>query len=85
MYIIKTHYEATEKNRNFAGDIQDWYTGKGGWVMGDKNVFPSDWQIEHGGYPTLAGAKRGLKAAQNSAEWEMQQGFWKVSVELVEC
>lgn len=85
MYIIKTHYEATEKNTNFAGDIHDWYSGKGGFIIGSKNVFPSEHQIECCGYSTLAAAKRGLKAAQETAEWETKNGWWRVAAELVEC
>ena len=84
MYIIKYHYEATEKNTNFAGDIHDAYTGKGGNVLSIRR-FPNECQIEFFGYPTLAGAKRGLRCAQENAEWETKNGWWNVTAELVKC
>lgn len=84
-YIIKNHYEATEANTNFAGDIHDWYTGVGGTIIGNKNKFPSEWEIENYGYKTFAAAKRGLKAAQETAEFETKYGFWNVTVEMYAC
>lgn len=85
MYIIKTHYEATEQNHNFAGAIKDFYIGKGGFIIGSENKFPSEYQIEHCGYSTLAAAKKGLKSAQECAEWETRNGWWIVTAELVKC
>ena len=85
MYIIKQHYEATEKNTNFAGIIRDYYSGKGGFIIGIENEFPNKHQIECCGYSTLAAAKRGLKAAHECAEWETKNGWWVVTAELVEC
>lgn len=85
MYIIKTHYEPTEKNTNRAGDIHDWYSGKGGSHIGGAGKFPSDWEIEHYGFTSLAGAKKALREAQNAATWETRNGWWNVTAELIEC
>ena len=53
--------------------------------MGGRDIFPSAWEINRSGYSTLASAKRALKAALNGAERETEQGWWKVTVELIEC
>lgn len=84
MYIIKQHYEATEANKNFAGKITDYYTGKGGTIFSE-NKLPYKTAVDWYGYKTLAAAKRGLKAAQESAEWETACGYWIVSVSLIEA
>lgn len=84
MFIIKKHYEATENNPNFAGEVKDYYEGRAGELL-SSGEFPSKWQIEEYGYKTLAGAKRGLAKAQELTEWETSRGFWKVSVSIVSC
>lgn len=84
MYIIKRHYEATENNPNFAGEIKDYYTGKAGEIL-STDTLPAQWKIEEYGYKTEAGAKRGLAKAQEMAEWETEHGYWNVSVSLVRC
>lgn len=84
MYIIKTHYEATEANKNFAGEIHDWYSGKGGERLGAKDTFPCAWEIAKYGYKALAPARRGLQAAQSMAEWETGHGYWVVTAEILE-
>ncbi|MBQ9167940.1 MAG: hypothetical protein IJX67_05985 [Oscillospiraceae bacterium] len=84
MFIIKKHYEATEYNPNFAGEVKDYYEGKAGHIL-SSNTFPVKWEIENYGYKTLAAAKRGLKKARELADWETAKGFWNVSVELVPC
>ena len=84
-YIIKKHYEATEKNTNFAGEVKDYYQGKAGHTIGFHNNFPTNWEIETFGYVTLAAAKRGLKAAIEYANWETGMGYWNVTATLVEC
>ena len=83
MFIIKKHYEATENNPNFAGEVKDYYEGKSGHTLGH-NDFPRDWEINSYGYKTYAAAMRGLKAAIESADWETKQGYWNVTAELVE-
>ena len=45
MFIIKTHYVATEANKNFAGEEQTWYSGKKGHTL-SKNEMPA--QLGHG-------------------------------------
>jgi hypothetical protein len=85
MYIIKTHYEATENNPNFAGETQDWYSGKGGKILADRDKFPYSYFIREDGYKTLAAARRGLKAAQELAESETAHGYWIVTAEIVEA
>lgn len=84
MYVIKIHYTATEANPTFVGE-HDWYEGKGSVVIGDRNEFPSDWEVNAYGYKTHAGAMRGLKAAQERAEWETKYGFWIATASLVTC
>lgn len=84
MFIIKKHYEATETNKNFAGEIRDYYEGKAGHIIGCNN-FPTNWEITTWGYKTLAAAKKGLKVAKDLAEWETECGHWNVTVELVEA
>ena len=84
-YIIKKHYEATEKNTNFTGEVMDFYQGKGGHAVGTCNEFPVKWEIEAFGYTTLAAAKRALKAAIEMATWETNMGFWNVTATLIEC
>lgn len=84
MYIIKKHYEATESNLKFAGDVKDWYEGQNGFLIGG-NGFPTKSEINAFGYNTLAGAKRGLKKAEELAKWETEKGHWKVTVELIKC
>lgn len=84
MFIIKKHYEATENNPNYAGEIKDYYEGAGGETL-SSNFLPSKWQIETYGYKTMVGAQRGLAKARELAEWETSHGFWNVTVSLVEC
>lgn len=81
MYIIKKHYEATDSNPNFAGEVKDYYEGKSGHQLIQPLV---RWEIEEYGYKTIAAAARGLKAVQGLCDWETSKGFWKVSAELVE-
>ena len=83
MYIIKIHYEATKDNPNFAGEIHDWYTGKGGEHLSAKDEFPTTYFIQNYGYKTLAAARRGLKAAKELADWETKKGYWIVTVEII--
>lgn len=83
MFIIKKHYEATETNKNFAGEVRDYYEGKGGHTLGHDD-FPCQWEINNYGYTTKSGAARGLKAAIELAEWETKQGHWTVTAELIE-
>lgn len=83
MFIIKTHYEATETNENFKGKITNYYSGKRGRLLSE-NELPAKWLINEYGYSTLHGAKRGLKTASDLAEWETNEGHWNVSVELIE-
>lgn len=85
MYIIKKHYEATQSNTNFAGEIRNYYEGKAGHTIGNDKIYPTKWEIETFGYKTLAAAKRGLKKAAELAEWETKAGHWNVSAELIEC
>ena len=84
MYIIKIHYEATATNPNFVGN-HDWYEGKGGTIIGDRNEFPKTWEIAKYGYKTYAAAMRGLKAAKERAVAETAFGFWIATAELVNC
>lgn len=84
MYIIKKHYEATDINKNFAGDVRDYYEGKRGHLLSQHDQFPSEWNIREYGYKTLAAAKKGLKVVQELCEWEEQKGYWKVSAEIIE-
>lgn len=83
MYIIKKHYEATESNPNFAGEVKDFYEGKAGRLIGS-NSFPTKGEIDAYGYGSLAAAKKGLARANEYAEWENKMGHWNVSVELIE-
>jgi hypothetical protein len=83
MYIIKTHYEATESNPNFVGE-HDWYEGKGGVIIGERNELPKTWEINEYGYKTHAGALRGLKAAKERAEHETGYGYWVATADIVE-
>lgn len=84
-YIIKKHYEATEKNTNFAGEVKDFYQGKGCHTIGTESRFPVKFEIDNYGYTTLAAAKRGLKAAIEFATWETGLGYWNVTATLIEC
>lgn len=84
MFIIKWHYEATENNPNFPGEIKDYYMGKAGEIL-SCNKLPAKGEIEEYGYKTMGQAKRGLAKAQEAAKWENERGFWKVSVSLVNC
>lgn len=83
-FIIKQHYEATEKNTNFAGEVIDYYTGKGYSALG-KNEFPIRYYIENYGFSTKAAAMRALKAIIAGNKQEESYGFWKVTSTLVEC
>lgn len=83
MYIIKTHYEATANNPNFAGETRDYYYGKARHLIGSDN-FPTNFSIKNYGYATLSAAKRGLKKAIELANWETEKGYWSVTVDLVE-
>lgn len=83
MYIIKKHYKATATNLNFIGVVKDYYEGKAGKVLSIDD-FPTKYMINEYGYPTLAGAKRGLKTARNLAEHENSFGHWNVTVDLIE-
>lgn len=83
-YIIKKHYEATENNPNFKGEIKDYYEGKAGHIIGSDH-FPAAWEIEEYGYSTKAAAIKGLKVAKELADWETNRGFWNVTVSLVEA
>lgn len=83
MYIIKKHYEATEKNTNFASDVRDYYLGKGQHLIG-RNTFPTAWEINTFGYRTKAAAMKGLKSATELANSETRDGWWVVTAELVE-
>lgn len=82
-YVIKKHYEATDANTNFKGEVHDYYEGKAEALLSE-DKFPAAWLIEAHSYTTLSGAKRGLKKAQELAEWETNKGWWKVTAELVE-
>ena len=84
MFIIKSTHIATETNANFTGETQVWYNGKNWSSLGDKNKFPEEWEIREYGYTTKASAMKGLTAHKKVADWEEKQGFWKVTVELVE-
>lgn len=85
MYIIKKHYEATDSNHNFAGEVKDYYEGKAGHLLSHHNQFPTRWEIEEYGYKTLAAAKKGLKSVLELCEWETAKGFWTVTAELIQC
>lgn len=67
-YIIKKHYEATEDNNEFKGQVHDYYEGKAETLIGGEDKFPASWEIDTYAYTTLQGAKRGLKKAQELAE-----------------
>lgn len=84
MFIIKKHYEATKTNKNFAGEIHDYYCGKAGHTLSQDEI-PCKYFINEYGYSTKAAAMRGLKAAKEFADWETKRGHWNVSAELVEC
>ena len=83
MYILKRHYEATEKNSYFFGDKIDYYYGVGDWLI-SVNEMPNPTLVKLHGYKTLAGAKTGLRAESKLAESETARGYWNVSVELLE-
>lgn len=83
-YIIKKHYEATETNKNFAGEVHDWYEGKAGHIL-SKDKMPTEYFINEHGYTTKAAAKRGFNAAVKMAKWETDLGHWNVTVSLIEC
>lgn len=83
MYIIKKHYEATESNQNFAGQVHEWCCGKGGELIAAQDTFPTAYTINEYGYKTLTSAKRGLAAAKRLADWESSHGHWIISVEIV--
>ena len=83
MYIIKQHYEATKANHNFAGEIHDWYSGREGKSLSARDEFPTTYFIQTYGYKTFAAARRGLKAAQELADWETAKGYWIVTVEIL--
>lgn len=83
MYIIKKHYEATENNPRFAGNIIDYFYGKGSHLLGI-NALPESWKTESYAFSTLAAAKRALKSAEELCAWESSQGYWTATAELVE-
>lgn len=82
-YFIKKTYVATEKNTNNLGQTQIWYHCKKGTIL-------HDWEIEipyilnNYAYSRLCDAKRALKSVQESADWETNIGWWKVTCEIVE-
>lgn len=82
-YIIKKHYEATESNENFKGEIFDYYLGINNSLLSE-NEMPAEWKIEKYGFTTLAGAKAGMRHAQSLADWEVVGGNWNVTVELIQ-
>lgn len=82
-YFIKKHYEATESNENFAGEVKDFYCGKG--MTSCSEFFKYfNYYIKNNAYTRLCDAKRAYKAHLELANSEMKYGFWKVSVEIVE-
>lgn len=83
MFIIKTHYVATEANKNFCGEEQTWYSGKKGHTL-SKDEMPAQFWINLYGYTTKASAMRGLKAAKELDVWETKHGWWVRKSELVE-
>lgn len=83
-YVIKKHYEATETNLNFKGEIRDYFEGRGGELLAS-DCFPTEGQVEAFGYCTLAGAKMALRKAQELAEWETSHGHWTVTASLVQA
>lgn len=78
MYIIHTHSEATAKNTNNIGIVQDWYYGVGG-----THIYNLDYAIRDA-YKTKAAASKALKTMKECAEFETSMGWWVTTAELIE-
>lgn len=64
MYIIKKHYEATENNPNFAGNIMDYFYGKGSHLLGI-NTPPKSWEIESYAQPQISAGRELLRSRES--------------------
>lgn len=82
-WYIKKNYEATESNKNFAGERMFYCLGIRETFL-SQNEHPNYSQICTYGYKALSGAKKALDAAQWFAKLEESRGHWIVNVELVE-
>lgn len=89
-YVIKTHYTPTETNTD--GYEHDYYEGKSGFDMNtvhalgnmrENKLWDCEYALEHA-YTRLCDAKRSLKSHQQSNEWEMKYGHWKVESSIIE-
>ena len=83
VYIYKKHYEATENNPYFAGDIIDYYYGKKENLL-SVNAMPIQYFIDNYAYKTKAAICKAMKTEHELVEWENEKGFWKVSIEIIE-
>lgn len=78
-FLVKTTYTATEKNNNFAGEVQVWFTGKG-----EKHFKETDEELfkiyitDKYGYNRKCDVKRSPALKSESSE------FWNVCSEIVE-
>lgn len=80
-YIIKKDYQATEKNTNYAGEHKVYYRGKNEMTV----CLECAYDVKTYGYTTKAALARGLKKAQELADWEMNNGgFWDITISYVE-
>ena len=80
-FIIKVVCKATEKNENFKGETQVYYTAKNSTIRNEAYI---RFLAKECGYKTKAAALQGLKKENELAKWENGVGYWNTSCELIE-
>ena len=81
-YLIKTTYDATEKNETHYGKEnahQEYYLSKGG-----RSSNQIDWYVLEKAYTRLCDAERVLKTQLEWAKREMETGYWIRKEEIIE-
>ena len=86
-YLVKTILTASPNNKNFAGEVQSYLTGKGGTIIqcdipNWRHIDINNYYIEQYGYNTEALAKRSYnyRCPQNDDKWSSEVSIIKYEI-----
>lgn len=83
MFIIKVVATATEQNKNFKGEVQTTYYGKGQKILSSEEI-PARYLVEDFGFKTKAAACMAMKSLKDVHDWFEKYGTWIHEHNIVE-
>lgn len=83
MFVIKVVATATEKNKNFQGEVHTYYYGKQEKLLSEEGL-PVRYFVDSYGFKTKAAACSAMKVWKETQDWFEQFGTWTHERSVIE-